>query len=114
MNSLRKAALLLLIFFSMGFLLLVVLGVDGVASARLAIDEVSGSLLVFRLIVVAIVWWFWNPMVEWLFSDNRHTARSEANIAAYKAQRTNFLLGFLAIEIFVVQNVIGAVLSGVL
>ncbi len=114
MNSLRKAALVLLILFSMGLLALVILRTDGIASARLAVEAVSGWLLVFRLVVVALVWWFWNPIVEWLFSDKEHRARSEANIAVYKAQRTKFVLGFIAIELIVVQNIIGTIFSGVL
>lgn len=114
MDRLLKAALVLLILFSLGLLVLVILRTDGMASARLAVEAVSGWLLVFRLVVVALLWWFWNPMVEWLFSDKERTSRSEANIAVYKAQRPKFVLGFIAIELIVVQNVIGAIFSGML
>ena len=114
MNHLTKAALVLLILFSLGMLALVILRTDGMASARLAVEAVSGWLLVSRIVVVALVWWFWNPIVQWLFSDREHRARSEANITVYKAQRTKFVLGFIAIELIVVQNIVGAIFSGVL
>ena len=54
MDSLRKAALVLLILFSLGLLALVILRTDGMASARLAVEAVSGWLLVFRLVVGAL------------------------------------------------------------
>lgn len=114
MSSLRKAALVLFILFLLGLLSLVILRTDGMASARLAVEAVSGWLLVFRIVVVVLFWWFWNPIVEWLLSDNERASRSKVNIAVYKAQRTKFVLGFIVIELVVVQNMIGAIFSGVL
>lgn len=114
MNSLLKAALVLLILFSVGLFALVILRTDGVAAARVAVEAVSGWLLVFRILVVALLWWFWDTIMEWLFSDKHPSPQRKAAIAVYKAQRTKFVLGFIIIELIVVQNVIGAVFSGVL
>ena len=75
---------------------------EGIENARRTLDRVSIWLMAIRLIAMAVVWYFWDDLVDWFYKDGGNDA------ARYlKARRTNVVLLFVVIELLLVQNVIG-------
>lgn len=95
--------------FFVAVLLLIAIGatlllpnLDAVASARAGLDRYSVLLMSVRLMVIGWLWFFWMPLMQWLYKSSAPKA------SAYMQSRRNyFALVFIAVELLLIQNVVG-------
>ena len=75
---------------------------DAVASARAGLDRYSMFLMLVRLAVIGVLWLCWVPLMNWLYRNSAPKA-----LAYMQSRRNNFAIVFLAIELLLIQNVLG-------
>lgn len=68
-------------------------------------DSLSWLFLIVRILFGLTVWWFWNPVLDWLMTDKNGHRGSEEIINVYQSQRNRFAVLLIVIEIVLVQNV---------
>ena len=97
------------LLFFIAVLLLVVLAatlllpnLDAVASARAGLDRYSMLLMVVRLSVIGLLWLYWVPLMSWLYRNSAPKA-----LDYIQSRRNYFAIAFLAIELLLIQNVLG-------
>lgn len=72
-----------------------------VFGAQSVLANYAMGLMVLRLTVIGLVWVYWAHICRWLYQD-REAPRD------YLMKRRHFFLGvFLAIELLLIQNVLG-------
>ena len=97
------------LLFFIAVLLLVVLSaalllpnLDALASARAGFDRYSVLLMVVRLSVIGLLWFYWVPLMNWLYRNSAPKA-----LEYMQSRRNYFAIVFLAIELLLIQNVLG-------
>lgn len=66
-----------------------------------AINQIGGFLMLMRIFLYLVVWFYWHPIMKYLYAGKAPKAM------AYMQSRRNFYLCvFLAIEIILVQNIL--------
>ncbi len=73
-----------------------------ITSTKESLESISVWLMLIRLFMIALVWYFWNQIVDWYYSE-----RSQEAADYLKGRRATFTLLFLVIELLLVQNVLG-------
>lgn len=74
---------------------------DVLIGAQLALADYAVGLMILRLTLIILIWMYWARFCECLYHD-RPVPRE------YLRQRRHFFLGvFLAIELLLIQNVLG-------
>ncbi len=84
---------------------------EGIHRAADTLDALRYLLMAARLTLIGAVWYWWQPLVNWLYPPSI-PAWEEKRALAYR-QRNKFALFFIAVEILLVQNLLGN-LMGVL
>lgn len=104
MKALFKALLLLVgVLLLCSIVLVFVLpNHENIASAKERLESISVILMLIRLNVIALAWWFWNLIVDWYYGGGSPIAAEHL-----KSRRTTFILLFVVIELLLVQNVLG-------
>lgn len=75
---------------------------DALASARAGFDRYSVLLMVVRLSVIGLLWFYWVPLMNWLYRNSAPKA-----LEYMQSRRNYFAIVFLAIELLLIQNVLG-------
>jgi uncharacterized membrane protein YqjE len=83
--------------------------VDAIAAVKNTIEARHGALTLLRLGAIGGVWHCWKPLCDSLFNDTVHLF--EEKRSALFELRYTVLWGLLAIEVLVVQNVLGKVIG---
>ncbi|MFV1849166.1 MAG: hypothetical protein ACMZ66_00430 [Thalassospira sp.] len=84
---------------------LVLPNAEFVFGAQSVLANYAMGLMVLRLAVIGVVWMYWAHICRWLYQD-RAAPRD------YLMKRRHFFLGvFLAIELLLIQNVLGRLWS---
>lgn len=103
----RSATKLVVLFAAV--LLLIAIGatlllpnLDAVASARAGLDRYSVLLMSVRLMVIGLLWFFWMPLMQWLYKSSALKA-----LVYMRSRRNYFALVFIAVELLLIQNVVG-------
>ncbi|MEQ9590929.1 MAG: hypothetical protein RJS97_23545 [Parvibaculaceae bacterium] len=99
---LRRGVWVLVAALTLVALLAVVLpNADLVFGAQSVLANYAIGLMVLRLTLIVLIWVCWARICDWLYRDR-------AEPRAYLQQRRHFFLGvFLAIELLLIQNVLG-------
>ncbi len=64
-----------------------------------AVERISLWLMFARLTLIALAWWYWNPIVDWIYKGANRTG-----VAPLKAKRHFLALFFIVFELVVVQK----------
>lgn len=75
---------------------------DALLGVQATLSSYALILMMVRLSVFAVIWWFWNELCEWVYRD-----RSAEAMQYMKGRRHFFLALFVAIELLLIQNVVG-------
>lgn len=97
----------------LGIIVMKFMTVDDTQRASDAVNAMKIDLMLVRWVVIAAMWWVWNPLVKWLctYSDGE---RNDKAVAVYQSQRTKVLLLLIVVEVFVAQNAFGHLLGWLL
>jgi len=94
-----------LFFFATVAAYLLGVNADSLVSAKNSIEKIHVVLTLLRLCVVGGVWYFWESICRKVFNDS--VIDDERKREVLLGQRNTLLWGFLAIELLVVQDVLG-------
>ncbi len=75
---------------------------SSITSAKKSLESISAWLMLIRLTIIGVVWYYWNRIVDWYYKEHSQEAADYL-----KGRRTTFTLLFLVIELLLVQNVLG-------
>jgi cytochrome b561 len=110
MSNRWRRSLIILACTSVVLFMLKLVSAGLVMRASDAMEEMKLLFFLFRVGIMAAIWWFWEPLVRWLLTDP-DTGPKEDAISVYVAQRSNVLIYLLFIELVVIQNLIGLLIG---
>ena len=75
---------------------------DSIAAAREGLSRYSLVLMSIRLSAIGLLWLYWHPLMRWLYKD-----RAPKALVHMQSRRNYFVLVFVAVELLLIQNIVG-------
>lgn len=75
---------------------------DSIAAAREGLARYGLLLMCIRLALIGLLWLYWNPLLKWFYKD-----RAPKALAHLRSRRNYFAVVFLAVELLLIQNILG-------